>query len=147
MRRQEEERRKQEEKKRQDEMKKEEMMDRNIPAEITPSIDLVAFNWRDSGLLSKVQYQGICGSCWAFTSAAVYEANYKMKNNKIWIYQNNSFWTAPKINMEMMPEAVTEDGMEESLTISCKMELSLKATCHTKVKKAFALFRKNPITK
>jgi len=83
MRRQEEERRKQEEKKRQDEMKKEEMMDRNIPAEITPSIDLVAFNWRDSGLLSKVQYQGICGSCWAFTSAAVYEANYKMKNNKI----------------------------------------------------------------
>ncbi|HOV10029.1 MAG TPA: hypothetical protein PK482_13080, partial [Spirochaetota bacterium] len=64
MKKREEEKRHEEERKRQEELKKEEMNDRNIPIEIAPSVNLVAFNWRDSELLTKVQYQGICGSCW-----------------------------------------------------------------------------------
>ena len=59
------------------------MLDRNVPLAIAPAITVAAFNWRDASLLTTVQYQGICGSCWAFTSAAVYEGNYKMKNNKV----------------------------------------------------------------
>ncbi len=38
---------------------------------------------RDASQLTTVQYQGICGSCWAFTAAAVYEGNYKMKNDRV----------------------------------------------------------------
>ncbi|HOP64481.1 MAG TPA: C1 family peptidase [Spirochaetota bacterium] len=83
LRRQEEERRKREDAKRQDELNRRDMLDRNVPLSIAPAITVAAFNWRDAGRLTTVQYQGICGSCWAFTSAAVYEGNYKMKNGKI----------------------------------------------------------------
>jgi len=86
-RRQEDERlRKEEEKRRQDELRRQSdeakrlMADRNVPLDIAPLAGAAAFNWRDSRYSTIVQYQGTCGSCWAFTSAAVYETNYYIKN-------------------------------------------------------------------
>ena len=86
-RRQEDERlKKEEEKRRQEELKRNNeearrlMADRNVPLDIAPLATVKAFNWRDSRYSTVVQYQGTCGSCWAFTSAAVYETNYYIKN-------------------------------------------------------------------
>jgi C1A family cysteine protease len=81
-RRQEEEKRKQDEKKRNDDANKAEMQDRNIPLDLAPSLSLASFAWNGAKTSTIVQYQGICGSCWAFTSAAVYETDYLLKNNK-----------------------------------------------------------------
>jgi len=83
LRRQEEERQKQEEMKRRETDDRQAMLDRNVPLSIAPAITVAAFNWRDASQLTTVQYQGICGSCWAFTAAAVYEGNYKMKNDRV----------------------------------------------------------------
>lgn len=39
------------------------------------------FNLRSINKVSPVVDQGMCGSCWAFTSVAVYEANYLIRGN------------------------------------------------------------------
>ncbi|NCC62787.1 MAG: hypothetical protein EOM12_18095, partial [Verrucomicrobiae bacterium] len=83
LRRQEEERRRQEELRRKEQLDKADLLNRNVPASIMPAVTLAAFNWRDSRGTTEVKYQGTCGSCWAFTSTAVYETNYRIKNNKV----------------------------------------------------------------
>lgn len=82
MKRQEEERRRQEEINRQNQIDKSELFNQNVPSAIMPALTLAAFTWKDSGKTTAVKYQGTCGSCWAFTSTAVYETNYKIKNNR-----------------------------------------------------------------
>lgn len=46
-----------------------------------PSPDSKAFTWLERGMITPVKYQAQCGSCWAFTSAAVVESNYLIRRN------------------------------------------------------------------
>ncbi|KAL2080015.1 hypothetical protein ACEWY4_023808 [Coilia grayii] len=40
-------------------------------------------NWVERGMVSEVQNQGTCGSCWAFSSAAALEAQMKRKTGQL----------------------------------------------------------------
>ncbi len=48
-----------------------------------PSPALPAFTWLDRKMVSPVKNQGSCGSCWAFTSGAVLEANWLIRNGEL----------------------------------------------------------------
>jgi cathepsin L len=49
--------------------------------ENAPSPDSKAFNWVNRKMVTSVKYQGLCGVCWAFTSAAVMESNFLIRKN------------------------------------------------------------------
>ncbi len=40
------------------------------------------FDWRDFNIVSPVRDQALCGSCWAFASAAAFESSHRLRNNK-----------------------------------------------------------------
>jgi C1A family cysteine protease len=44
-----------------------------------PSPDSSAFTWVNRSMVTPVRFQQQCGSCWAFTSAAVVESNYMIR--------------------------------------------------------------------
>ena len=39
-------------------------------------------DWREHGVVTPPKQQGICGSCWAFTSAGMLEGAYSIKTSK-----------------------------------------------------------------
>jgi len=79
----EEEKRLAQERKRLDEEKKK-LNEKKIETDIdnAPSPSAVAFTWLGRQKMTAVKNQGTCGSCWAFTSAAVLEANFMIRNGK-----------------------------------------------------------------
>jgi len=83
MKKKEEELRKQEDQKKNEQAKKDQMLDRNIPSNLAPSATAAVFVLNGAKTSTPVQFQGTCGSCWAFTAAAVYETNYFIKNQKL----------------------------------------------------------------
>ncbi len=85
MKREEEQRRLAERKKRLEEEKRRLDEKKKLDTDIynAPTPGLVAFSWLAAKKVSSVKHQGTCGSCWAFTSAAVFEANYLIRNNKL----------------------------------------------------------------
>lgn len=40
------------------------------------------FDWREFNILTPVQNEGSCGSCWAFAAAAAFESSYRMRNDR-----------------------------------------------------------------
>lgn len=52
---------------------------------IVPKVGRPAsYDWRDYKKVTAIKDQGTCGSCWAFSSVAVYESLLLMKTNTIY---------------------------------------------------------------
>ncbi len=62
--------------------KKEEVIEEETDIAEPPSPDMRRFTWVDRKMVTPVRYQGTCGSCWSFTSIAVLESNFLIRQNK-----------------------------------------------------------------
>lgn len=51
--------------------------------ELDTSVLAGSVDWRSKGVVNKVQDQGNCGSCWAFSSVAAIESSYAIQNKKL----------------------------------------------------------------
>jgi len=68
-----------------DEMQKKKEFDRSKKNGLVnaPSPNAKYFTWKDQKKVSPIKHQGTCGSCWAFTTTAVYEAGYMIRGHKL----------------------------------------------------------------
>ena len=51
--------------------------------ELDTSVMAKSVDWRNKGVVSKIQNQGQCGSCWAFSSTAAIESSHALKTGKL----------------------------------------------------------------
>ncbi len=62
--------------------KQEEVIEDKTDISEPPSPDLRRFTWVERKMVTPVRYQGTCGSCWSFTSVAVLESNFLIRQNR-----------------------------------------------------------------
>ena len=70
-----------EEKKKEEEKQEEKKGETDTDIENAPSPRATSFTWVNRNKVTPIKYQGVCGSCWAFTSAAVLESNFLIRRN------------------------------------------------------------------